>query len=280
MHPHRAFFMKYLAAVRYLSIEVALGACAGAWWVAQFAGVELPWAVYIGLFFSVAGVYAFDRLVDISFFTASTPRHQFYFRFKAFFWAWLGICALGVLSCVFFVPAGLLLLCAGWAGLIGGYFVGVASNFKGSLLAQSKEVAGALLYAGGVCLPTVFYTDTIASVIGFFGLYFLLAWANLLLFACFDYSLDKVSGQRSFATERGLPATRKRLHAVFFLLMCWGIILGCYGGMHTEILLFAFMGFVHFLIFIFSRQFTFRGVYRIICDGAFLAPYLFWMCKN
>src|SRR6185369_4936748 len=82
-----------------------------------------------------------------------------------------------------------------------------------------KELAGALLYSGGVLLIPWSVKVGVATNLQLILIaqFVLTALINLLLFSWFDKKQDEQDQQSSFATVMGDKATKKSLIVLFFI---------------------------------------------------------------
>ena len=254
--------------VNALSLDVVAGAIICAAFFAQLLNVDvLPYGL-AALGLAVWIVYTADHLLDARRLkdTASTFRHRFHqehFRLLVIVFA---------LACViefillFFIRKpvfynGL------WLGL--GVVLYIVIN---RWLSYFKEVAGALLYSGGVLLPAfslrqyAFQISDKLIVLQFL----LIVFTNLVLFSWMDYENDIRDKHQSLVTV----ANKERAKIIIWFLFAMFFILNAFTitahGKPTVI--FFTMELFLFLIFLFPLYFKKDERFRFIGDAIFFLP--------
>ena len=268
-----------LTLIQILSLDVVLGACVGAVFVAKFLVVPITFASLLALALCVWLIYTADHLRDayrLKRRVAQTPRHRYHqTRFKTIFAAWLAVAAMGIVV-LFFLPARLLYYGFGLTGAVAVYFVLTQRTSLATWF--PKEFMTALLYTLGIFLPVLaFYEEPLYWNVGiFFSQYFFLALANLLLFSWFEVEADRQDRHRSFALSAGRPLTRS------IVLLCLGAVV--VSALFMLILISTsltssvvqgtvlVMGLVLLMIVLRPAYFEKRERYRLVGDGVFLIP--------
>ncbi|WP_035804282.1 hypothetical protein [Lunatimonas lonarensis] len=244
----------------FLSVDVALGACAGMYFFAKLLRVKLDPSVYLLMALSVWVIYTFDHLLDAYFIEneRASPRHRFHRdHFNV-----LRI-ALVIASCCAILGGYLLLsgtklflVAIGLATMIGVSLL--MTQFFKTTFARWKEASIALFYVLGIMLVPLFnkeYLQLDYTWVAFGIGYFLLAWYNLVFLSVLDYKSDSLSGQHSFVTAVG--------HGRSIRMLQWAGIIGL---VYFIALLFFLPSFYHvftaILIVVFSWHVRFLLKYR------------------
>jgi hypothetical protein len=256
--------------VNALSFDVAAGAmiCA-VFFARRFNVVVFPQGV-ITLGLAVWIIYTVDHLADAKRLNhqASTFRHRFHQKyFKQL--SLLAVLALLTESVLlFFIREKLL-----YAGLGVGLLTGLYILFHRWMI-YTKEVAGALLYCGGIFLPSLTFQQR--SLLFFDGMviaqFFLIVLINLILFSWIDYEEDVQDQNPSLATQMGKNSTSIILIVIFalqFLLTGYTILMGAYLGF-----IYLLMESVLLMLFLFPEYFKRHNRYRFWGDAIFFFPLL------
>ena len=273
------------AAVRLVSVDVALAALGGGVMAARVVGASPRPAFYGLLPASVWVVYTLDHLMDARRMgdTAATPRHRFHGRQAAALWAVLvptalacgigGVVALSTWGVAFGV--GMVVL-VGLHELI----VKLAGDRASPLLVKELGV-GVIFTAGTWGLPVIVrwvhagpppWTAAVVAL-----QYALLAGVNLVEFSLFEARRDAAAGQTSFVRGVGRPAAARVATALLLAqLPLAGVVL--IGNVHPvdaaaeAVLLAMAAGLAAILRH--PRTFVRHERYRTVGDGVFLLPLL------
>lgn len=277
----------WYAHLRLLSLDVAIGALAAGSMVAGFLKQEMHWSWYLILPLAVWSIYTGDHLLDAIRLkeNASTPRHQFHFRFfkvlsimaiiAALLAIALALVFLGNLGVYFGLGMGaLVLLHLGLVKLVGER----TSPFL------VKEFGVALIYTLGIwglpILQTGLWNDGLAILP--LVQFLLLALANLLTFSLFEHDLDEADGQTSFVRALGKPFSLSLIRLVLAAAVGIGaVVLSRYSGkeiMQVEIILSIMAAMLAALVYQ-MPWFSKNERYRAWGDGAFLLPFLFILMR-
>lgn len=262
--------LKIYRHLNILSVDVSAGAVICALFFAKILDVvvAVPGLIVLGL--TVWMIYSADHLLDVRRIgeRAVTNRHRFY---KRYFWVMIavtGIVAVSDAAMIFFVRPSVF-----YAGLVLGGAVTVylvAQRYFGFL----KELAGALLYTGGVVLPAFAFSDnqSIAADQWIAILCFLLiAWINLLLFSYFDRKSDEEHRQVSFTTALGERKTGMLVVALAGVCISLSLHL-FFGSMRMPSVVLLAMSLVLVLLLKFRTYFGREDRYRYVGDAVFLLP--------
>lgn len=202
--------------LHYLSIDVALGACAGMYFFARLLDAPLAGMAYLILALSVWVIYTFDHLLDAQFSPGKleSPRHLFHrYHFKVL--VVFALLAAGVvlgLAWVFLPSIAIFIAGAFLAALILGGML-LTQKFK-EKLGPLKESITALLYVTGLMLLPLmqgFENLTNWKWINYAVAYLLLAWFNLVYLSLLDQRADYKAGQKSLVSALGFEKTRRIL---------------------------------------------------------------------
>lgn len=252
-----AWLASFYRILHYLSIDVALGACAGMYFFARLLDIPLFGMAYLILALSVWVIYTFDHLLDAKFSPGKleSPRHLFHHdHFKAL--VILVLLATGVVLGLawFFLPSTAIFIAGAFlaALILGGMLL--TQKFK-EKLGPFKESITALLYVTGLLLLPLMQ--------GFAGLtnwkwiwyaiaYLLLAWFNLVYLSLQDERTDQQAGQKSLVSNLGFDKTRRLLFwfglgGILYIISLFFLLPSAY-HIFTVILLLMFLWHVRFFL--------------------------------
>jgi 4-hydroxybenzoate polyprenyltransferase len=256
-----------------LSLDIAVGAVGGACYFARILDVAVRPYALVSLGLTVWIIYTTDHLLDARKIPgrASTERHRFHQRhFRT----------LAVLVVVACVVDFVMILFIKRAVLYGGFLmfaVVVAYLVLHRKLAWLKEVVVAVLYCGGVLLPSLLVTPIMLQWADYvlFLLFFVTALINLLMFSWFDREYDLADRHQSFVTLMGAGRTFSLLLALFVLntgLCIYGLSMPGYA---LAFLIPLLMNGVLGSILAFRSWFAQHDRFRLLGDAAFLLPFLY-----
>jgi 4-hydroxybenzoate polyprenyltransferase len=253
-----------------LSLDVSIGAVLSALFFAQILHVSiLPYGLAT-LALTVWIIYTIDHLRDARSIgaKASTARHLFHQRyFKALFILLiLAIVVDGLL--ILFIRRQVFVYGVALGGIVGCYLVIQRGLY------YLKEHFVALLYTLGVLLPSIAITSIPISNLHkiLFGLFFLAALLNLMIFSWFDREKDIKDHRQSFVTLFGSRFTKGWicfLFAVFLLLSLWLLVVSRTPALAAMFLL---MGIVLLILFVRADVFKHNESFRLIGDAIFFLP--------
>ncbi|HSI76840.1 MAG TPA: hypothetical protein VK957_13140 [Lunatimonas sp.] len=211
-----AWLVSFYRILHYLSIDVALGACAGMYFFSRLLGAPISGIAYIILALSVWVIYTFDHLLDAQFSPGKleSPRHLFH-RDNFIVLVILEVLVIGVvlgLAWVFLPSKAIFLTGAFLAVLILGGML-LTQKFK-ERLGPLKETIIAFLYVAGLLLlplMQVFERLTSWKWVYYMTAYLLLAWFNLVYLSLLDQQSDQQAGQKSLVTTLGFDKTHRLL---------------------------------------------------------------------
>jgi len=257
-----------------LSLDVAIGAVVSAVFFARVLDVHLRINSLIALGLTVWMIYTVDHLLDARKLKrdASTERHKFHQKhFKALVIA-LTLAGLVVASQLFFVRTPVLIggLVLSWIIVI--YFLTLKK------LKYLKELAGAILYTGGVLVAplSLYHKLLTVSQVMLIGQFLLTALINLLIFSWFDMEKDIQDRRESFATYYGIDFTYK----TFMFLLVINVVTGIYillqidEYLWMEIYLLLMNSVLAALAFE-KKYFNTYDRYRVLGDAIFFIPLVY-----
>ncbi|HEY5824353.1 MAG TPA: hypothetical protein VIT44_08310 [Cyclobacteriaceae bacterium] len=254
--------------VNTLSLDVAGGAVICATFFADLFQVNVLPQGLAALGLAVWIVYTADHLLDAKRLTdqASTFRHRFHQRhFKPLTVLLLVACLIEFIL-LFFLRKPIFYNGL-WLGL--GVVIYVMIN---RWLSYFKEVAGALLYCGGVLLPTFslklqsFQVPDKLILLQFL----LIVFTNLVLFSWMDYENDVKDRHRSLITLLNKEWGRIIIWFLFVAFFALNAFTIATHGKST--ILFFVMELMLFLIFLFPSYFKNEERFRFIGDAIFFLP--------
>lgn len=143
-----------------------------------------------------------------------------------------------------------------------------------------KELFVAILYTAGVLLPSLSVTSIELDQLPYILIlqFALVAWVNLLIFSWFDYELDLIDNQISFATLSGKNFTSAFIWLLsFFQLMIalWNLFTNYH---RNATVIFCLMHVALLGVFIVFKSRTRSDSFRLLGDAIFFIPgiYLLW----
>ena len=282
LQAHRGY-----AFLRLLSLDVVAGAVGSGIMVSRFVRADMTWPFYLVLGLSVWLIYTLDHLLDAYRLreNASTPRHQFHFKYlRLLSLVWL-LAAIGTafLAVWQLPPEGILFgLAMGGLTILHLLIVKLVGDKTSPFLI--KEFGVAFIYSAGVWGIPILATGLWANplVLLSFAQFLLLALTNLLEFSWFEVESDTQDGQTSFVRALGKGRSRR---VILIMLGLTGLVIFLTTALaepHTgEAWLTYRVALVHLLmstllaaLILFPRYFQFHERYRSFGDGAFLIPFL------
>lgn len=272
--------------IQILSIDVAIGAVASGsilvWWL----GISMPWIWWIALPSCVWLIYTLDHLLDARRLKghAHTARHQFHYAYRKIIWiGWLSVALATLVLCLLYLPGEFWVFGSIMSFLVLGHLLLVwiiGNNINRVIL---KEFAVGLIYTVGVWGGPVLvgwkqvgYAEGMLS-----GQFFLLVMINLICFSLFEFRIDELDKQASFARAVGKKQTNNILKLCFFLVFILSIyFLTLFVSERAYLiqLTLIVMAFAFFLILWKRDWFVKHERYRILADGVFLLPAWVWLC--
>lgn len=202
--------------LHYLSIDVALGACAGMYFFARLLDVPLASIAYLILAMAVWVIYTFDHLLDARFSPGKlgSPRHLFHEDNFNILVA-LAILGSGVVLILAwtFLPSLPIFLTGGFLALLilGG--MALTQRFRAKLGPLKESVIAFLYVVGLILLPLMQGLENLRNWnwVYYAAAYLLLAWFNLVFLSLLDQQADQQAGQKSLVSALGLDKTRQLL---------------------------------------------------------------------
>jgi len=247
----RIRFFRY---IQWLSLDVALGACAGMYFFAHLLDVKLHWLFYLLMAMAVWSIYTLDHLLDAKQVkgTASTDRHRIHQQYSKILSMVLSlVIVIGLvlgyyLLQISVVSLSVLIL----AGLILVNLILLKYYFKN--LAIIKEFNTALFYLIGIMIvPYLLQMDEgIHDGFWYLGVgYFSIAWMNLILLSLMDADTDRADGFSSIVTAVGEKTVEKLLFwlmilSILYLFLLFWILFSYY---YIYITLLIIMCLIHAL---------------------------------
>jgi hypothetical protein len=255
-----------------LSIDVAAGAIVSALFFARVFEVTITPFGLAALGLSVWIIYTADHLRDARKIqsVASSARHAFhqqYFRVILFALV-LAICINCVL--IFFIRPNVLL------GGICLMVCVVLYLFFQRRFHFLKELFVALIYVGGILLPSIVVTarDIGSGEVVLIVSFFLIGLVNLYLFSWFDADKDRLDNLGSFVVKFGVSRTRLLVGILLCLCFFSALLQFAFSEHPGDAIIIILMSAV--LLFIAVRRdfFSRQDLYRLCGDAIFFLPVL------
>jgi hypothetical protein len=251
-----------------LSLDIAAGAMISAMFFAKLLSVKiLPYGL-MALGLTVWIIYTADHLRDAKAIgkQAASARHRFHQKYFATLLSIMMAAVVADTVIIFFIRKQVFTWGLVLTALVIVYLV--AQRYLKFL----KEIFIALLYTGGVLLPSLSVTPL--SITSFHVIliiqFALTALINLLMFSWFDSETDATDKLNSFVTALGRSFAGFCIWALLAVNIGLGLFLWLEGLYHQPVLIFWSMNAVLLLIFIFRHRL--RPYYRLPGDAVFLIP--------
>ncbi len=277
---HFLLVLHWYKLARNLSLDIVLGSCVGALFVAHYLSVDLLWAPLCCLAICIWLIYTVDHLLDAhkTKHSASSERHLFHQQyFKQLVLVCLLLAGVGawisrqLVDLTFFMGLFLTMLV-----LVYFWFLKLFEH----KLSYHKEIFAAFLYGSGIFLGPLSLSSQPWSldVAVLYFQFLLIALINLLIFSMFERDIDERDQHISMVRALGKVATNRLIGA---------LIMG--GGVISSLMLFHYyhdpkvfnaqviLGIMLLtLTLIFSREnyFGLKERYRILGDAVFFYPLL------
>lgn len=271
-------FSKSYQYIRAFSLDVVAGAAISARWVGNYFEVNVPFEAILALSVTVWLIYTLDHLLDARKIEPKKAllRHLLHYKNAPILFAMVVMMTIVLIFTVQYLSTQLF-----WYGMLLGSFV-IAYLFFVHYVRKKpywgKEWFIAVVYATGICLPTIAHMQSIPETLYYFwAMFFLLASVNLLIFNMFEYRADVNFGFSSFATVKGHDYTRRvilLLLALFVILWSVSFIFIKDPNFLDYQAMFIFMGSV--LSMVLSKETVLKEEewYRVIGDIIFVLPVL------
>lgn len=265
--------------LRILSVDVVIGACISAIFIANYVGVQVEIAPLFTLAICVWLIYTADHLMD-AYHIKHKPHSLRHFYHKKYFkplvYLFIIASSIGLISLAF-LPGKTVF----WGAIL---LVVILSHFLvlkliGIRPSLHKEFLVAIIYVSGIFLvPLSIYKGAISTDLWIlYGQYLGLALINLLLFALIEESIDKKDGHTSFVQLAGPKLT---LIIIWTFLILSGIYpiytfiasSNLHGTIYQMVILA--MCITLGIITLKREYFSKKERYRIYGDAIFLYPIL------
>jgi hypothetical protein len=260
--------VRYYHYLNLLSIDVALGAVVSAAFFGRILHVPILPQGFVLLGIVVWLIYTADHLLDAWSMkeAAISKRHRFHQ--KHFMAITLSALVAGGIALVLIFMIRVQLITT---GIIFGAFV-VIYLLINRWLKYFKELAGSLLYTGGVLLPA--WSVHVQPLSGMqsllIGVFTLIVLTNMLIFARFSMKEDEVNQQKSLATILGVRAMNTLITIVIAICSLL-IVYTALTGISIDLLVLLVMEAC--LVVVFGlKYFRENDRYRIYGDAIFLLP--------
>ena len=262
------FLFSFYRIVNTLSLDVALGAMICSVFFAKiFHANVFPQAI-AALGMAVWIIYTTDHLIDAKKLShpASTFRHQFHQQHFRLLSITLVIAICLGFTLILFIRKQLFL-----NGILFASFTFLYILINRWLL-YLKELTGAVLYCGGVLLPSISAHQKIFSLVDYLIMtqFFLLALINLILFSCMDRERDQQDSHNSIILKIGRDKSEYILRILFVFLFC--LIVFTFSSIQFVSLIFLSMAVILLSIFLKPKYFRDEYSFRFIGDAIFFFP--------
>lgn len=268
--------MRFYRILNLLSIDVALGAVVSAALFSRILHASILPQGFVLLGITVWLIYTADHLLDAWSMreAATSERHSFHQKhFITILVAFIitGSLALGL---VFMIRVQLIT-----TGIFFGAFV-IIYLLVSRWLKYFKELAGSLLYTGGVLLPawSLNTSDLSNYQLVLIIIFALIALTNMLIFARFSMEEDIMNRQKSLATIMGVRPMNTLINIVCVICFCV-MIYATTIAFTPELIVMFVMELILALIFV-VKYFRYNDRYRLYGDAIFLLPVVLFIAPR
>lgn len=220
-------FVNVYRLINILSIDVAIGACIMAVFIAGIFAVQVPFVTLIALGLSVWIIYTVDHLNDARSIphVSHTKRHYFHQHHFVALRAVVAFALLIQAVLLFFLPPTIIVKGFFMVMIVVVYFL-LLWFFKYRSI-YHKEIIISAVYTSGVFLPTFNLLDfnISYSLIAVFLQVGSLAFCNLLLFAFLEMKTDRLDHQSSIALSIGAVNTKRMIYVLLTIGVLIAVLL-------------------------------------------------------
>lgn len=269
-----------LRLIRILSLDICFGTWGGAVLASRLTHISMPFSWFFLLPPATWVVYTLEHLLDAHRIgeTAHTDRHRFHYHQRYLLWTMI----VGVLGIILFFC----LLQKLWLFFGFGMFMGCLSGGYFGLMrlprfAKIKEAGVALIYTLGIWgLPLWISSRSSQSWVGM-GLFFLIAYLNLLCYSSYDFEVDLQDHSPSLATQIGLARLSQWIYGIVGVFLFIWILWVCRDGCsRVEQLLLMSMALGTLLLFPLKEKLTNSFLYRSWGESVFYWPLILIYLKG
>jgi hypothetical protein len=261
-----------------LSIDVAIGAMCSALFLGSIFQANISYTSVLVLGLTVWLIYTADHLLDVVRLIrvglpCSTIRHQFHqshFNLLRRLWILASILVIILLG---FIPHQIVVAGAGLSIIVAMYLL------VNAFISFGKEFLIAIIYVGGVLLPTELSAQQLLNSPGILLCFFISVLFNVLMFSCFDFHLDGMEKKDSFVRVIGL----KRINFLFIILFAVQLLLSSVIFITTPhtaaALVLIIMTSIMTIVLYFKERMS-PDLHRVIGEAVFLLPGFYWLFAN
>lgn len=260
---------RFYLTLQLLSIDIVIGAVILLRFFCLHFLIEISWEPYVLLASAVWIIYTVDHLRDASSVPQSTrKRYLFHQKHASLLKTCVALVLILNIPLLFFLPFHI---------LIGGSVIAFLSLIY--LLIQRqlsavflKELYVAFIYTLGLLTLPMILAQTFDLAI--FFLLLLATYVNLCLFSWYERDEDQKDLLKSIATE----LNPKKLEGLLLLMIALGLALSSIYP--TKVGAYFFIVFTVYAMLVLKPDwFRQNEYYRIIGDGVFFLPVLFFSCE-
>ncbi len=268
-----------MKSLNHLSLDVVLGAVISSSFLTLILGLSINIMTLAVLALVVWAIYTFDHLLDSKIGNPDqmTERHLFHKKhFKT-----LSLCLLvdliTIFVLLFFLPYKTIIIGAGLGLSVLIYFLTIHLLHWKKI--YHKELMVGIVYSSGLLIAPLSEADIVVLNVGNavkLGPMFLLVIINLLLFSLKDYDYDAASGFPSTVQAIGITKSSKLVNIIGILLIINLGLLYIY-SFFSIAMTYTFMFIMLVVIAKFNRSKFIVNNYRLIGDGIFLIPIIYFL---
>ena len=261
--------LRYL---HWINFDTALGAAITSLFIADCLGTEIPVVAVVTLFIAVLSIYNFDHLMDARrvHTVAKSKRHRFYQQHLRLLSIYQLILIFGLIIIIWYLPTDILRAGLILALVTGIYFILLFFIFPNKFLL--KEIMIAAVYSLALFLAPVYTNNADTSWLVLWLQILILAIANTLIFAWYDYEIDVSEGHTSLAGNLG----KKSIYRMIMAVLGLSVFLVVYQLLITGIVFAQIIILIMTLVLLFSllahKYLSRKELYRVVGDAVFLIP--------
>ena len=257
--------------IRWLSLDIVLGAVVLLHYLGNFYSVTFPASVYLALASAVWLIYTLDHLIDARKVESPTSdRHRFHKKHLRTLQKASMMVLMVALVNVFFLPEVIIRNGTLLASACTGYLLLVFLSRKRWV----KEFWVALIYAMGIFLAPFSMGQMGGWDVFLLSQLILIAFLNLIIFSFYDHELDQHDGFHSIVVRLGRKNSAIAIHGISLLTLALTLTGWAISAQQIE-LVFLLMSVALYNVFLFPVFFHRHERFRIVGDAVFFLPSAF-----
>lgn len=260
--------------VRWLSLDIAVGAIFFLAYLEQYYQCDLPWSVYFALASAIWLIYTSDHLIDAwKVQKPSNDRHRFHRdHFRSLILVAGVVLILSLLN-IHYLPIAIIKVGAMLSAVCVAYLM-LVYFFKKLWV---KEILVAVVYATGIFLgPLTIKGQILAQDLLLLGELSVIAFLNLIVFSYYDAARDERDGFNSIVLRLGSKYSKMLIHSTALAIIGFSGSLAIVEGASIH-LLYTCMGITLYSVYLLPGVYMTEDRFRTVGDGVFYLPAVFML---